>query len=318
MPPSGPNRRRTPSIRNMQLRSSFFCLVTLLLDCVALTASGQAPPGIQVVTTFDYPGTVISTTPFQISNRGDIAGWYVDPSDSIRGFVRFRNGTFSRPIVDPSDTGHSTLSSGINNNRTVVGSFFVVADNVFHGFFLSGRAFTQFDFGGASETDIAGINDTGDFAGYFFDNSQPFRAFVSIGGVSKRVRIPGSVSDYAVGINNADTIVGCYEDSLSVTHGYYCGAAGNITSVDFPGSTFTELRGINDKGWIVGRYLLDTGSYHGFVLLPPDTFLPYDYPNSTATSLNGINNAGFITGRYKDTAGLEHGILARVSSAASR
>ena len=68
----------------------------------------------------------------------------------------------------------------------------------------------------------------GDFVGYFLDNSEVFRAFVSIGGVSQQVRIPGSVSDYAVGINNADTIVGCYEDSLSVIHGYYRNAAGGI------------------------------------------------------------------------------------------
>src|SRR5258705_13160170 len=99
---------------------------------------------IEVVTTFDYPGTGNLTLPQKINERGDIVGEFIDSSGVVRGFVRFSDGSFSAPIVDPNDTGGFTEGRGINNSRTVAGDY-VGSDDHFQGFFLSGGTFTEYD-----------------------------------------------------------------------------------------------------------------------------------------------------------------------------
>ena len=75
---------------------------------------------IEVITIFDYPGTgIVTTSPQKINERGDIVGEYIDSTGVVRGFVRFSNGTFSAPIVDPNDTVGFTEGRGINISGTV-------------------------------------------------------------------------------------------------------------------------------------------------------------------------------------------------------
>src|SRR5215472_2481501 len=93
---------------------------TFAVFTLACFAHAQPVPdliSIRVVTTFDYPGTGNSIFPQKINDAGDIAGVYLDSSDVNRGFVRFRNGNFSAPIVDPNDTCNVTEGNGINNSR---------------------------------------------------------------------------------------------------------------------------------------------------------------------------------------------------------
>src|SRR6476469_601790 len=80
---------------------------------------------IQVITTFDYPGAGNSTLPQKINERGDVVGEFIDSSGVTRGFVRFSNGSFSDPIVDPNDTVGFTEGRGINNSRTVAGDYVI-------------------------------------------------------------------------------------------------------------------------------------------------------------------------------------------------
>ena len=121
---------------------------------------------IEVITTFDYPGTGNQTLPQKINERGDIVGEFIDSSGVTRGFVRFSDGSFSAPIVDPNDTVGFTEGRGINNPRTVVGDY-ATSDGNLHGFFLSGGTFTGFDIPGAAFTAVLSINNPGDFTGTF-------------------------------------------------------------------------------------------------------------------------------------------------------
>src|SRR4026208_20435 len=112
---------------------------------------------IEVITTFDYPGTGNNTLPQKINERGDVVGVFVDSNGVTRGFVRFSDGSFSAPIVDPNDIVGFTEGRGINNSRTVVGDY-LASDGVnLHGFFLSGGTFTGFDVPGASFTAVLSI-----------------------------------------------------------------------------------------------------------------------------------------------------------------
>jgi len=268
---------------------------------------------IEVITTFDYPGTGNSTEPQKINDGGDIVGIYLDSLGVSRGFVRFSNGSFSAPIVDPNDTVGFTEARGINNPGTVVGDY-ASPDANNHGFFLSGGTFTQYDIPGALSTDVFGINDAGDFTGTFSNDDVTQQAFVSVGGTVTSFSVPGAIATLAYQINNSkQLVVGYYIDSSGILHGYYRDANGALHfPIDPSGSVQTILFGDNNRNWVVGRYADASGVTHGLFFVPPNQFATFDYPGSTFTSLNGINAQGFICGRYGDASGIAHGIIARV------
>ena len=140
------------------------------------TFAQQAPNSgsIEVITTFDYPGAGNSTLPQKINERGDVVGEFIDSNGVTRGFVRFSDGSFSAPIVDPNDNVGFTEARGINNSRTVAGDYLI---SPAHSFFLSGSTFTEYSVPGAVQTDVLSINDPGDFTGGFDDGSGIFQAF---------------------------------------------------------------------------------------------------------------------------------------------
>ena len=269
---------------------------------------------IEVITTFDYPGTGNLTEPQKINERGDIVGVFIDSSGVTRGFVRFSDGSFSAPIVDPNDTVGFTEGRGINNLRTVCGDY-ATSDGNLHGFFLSGGTFTEYDIPGALTTAVLSINETGDFAGTFVPGSGIQQAFVSVGGTVTLFSVPAAIATLAYEINNSKhLVVGYFIDSSGILHGYYRDSDGTLHfPIDPTGSVGTILFGLNDKNWVVGRYADSSGVTHGLFFVPPNNFFTFDYPGSTFTSLNGINDQGFITGRYVDASGIAHGIIARVT-----
>src|SRR5947208_135175 len=138
-------------------------LAVFTLACFAFAQQAPDSVSIRVITTFDYPGTGNSTNPQKINDTNDIVGGYVDSSGVTRGFVRFANGNFSTPIIDPNDTCifHYTLASGINNSRLICGDYHgggvpCFADS--HGFFLMGHNFSNFDVPGSRTTALGGVN----------------------------------------------------------------------------------------------------------------------------------------------------------------
>ena len=188
------------------------------------TFAQQAPSSgsIEVITTFDYPGTGNLTLPQKINERGDIVGEFIDSTAVTRGFVRFKDGSFSAPIVDPNDTVGFTEGRGINNSGTVAGDY-VISDGTLHSFFLSGGTFTEYDVPGAVQTNLLSINDPGDFTGGFDpDGSGIFQAFVSVGGTLTTFSVPAALGTFAYEITNSKQLtVGYYIDSSGILHGYY-------------------------------------------------------------------------------------------------
>jgi hypothetical protein len=268
---------------------------------------------IEVITTFDYPGTGNSTLPQKINERGDIVGEFIDSTGVTRGFVRFSNGSFSAPIVDPNDTVGFTEGRGINNPGTVCGDY-ATSDANDHGFFLSGGTFTEYDIPGALSTDVFGINDAGDFTGTFSDDDVTQQGFVSVGGTVTSFSVPAATATLAYEINNnKKLVVGYYIDSSGILHGYFRDANGALHfPIDPSGSVQTILFGDNNRNWVVGRYADASGVTHGLFFVPPNKFFTFDYPGSTFTSLNGISSQGNICGRYVDASGIAHGFIARV------
>src|SRR5437773_97252 len=280
------------------------------------TFAQQAPSSgsIEVIMTFDYPGAGNLTLPQKINERGDIVGEFIDSNGVTRGFVRFIDGSFSDPIVDPNDTVGFTEGRGINNSGTVCGDY-ASSDGNNHRFFLSGGTFTEYDVPGAASSSVLGINDVADFTGSFSYGSGIFQGFLSVGGTLTSFSVPGALLTLAYEINNSNQlVVGYFVDSSGILHGYFRDVNGALHfPIDPSGSTGTILFGLNDKNWVVGRYADSSGATHGLFFVPPNQFSTFDYPGSTFTSLNGINDKGFICGRYVDASGIAHGFLARVT-----
>jgi hypothetical protein len=288
--------------------------VLFVFPLMATFAQQAANAGsIEVITIFDYPGTGNSTLPQKINERGDIVGEFIDSNGVIRGFVRFSDGSFSDPIVEPNDTVGDTEGRGINNLGTVVGDY-GTSDGNLHGFFLSGGTFTEYDVPGAVLTAVLSINNIADFAGTFVDGSGLQQAFVSVGGTLTLFSIPGATNTLAYDINDSEhLVVGYYIDAAGILHGYYRDANGALHfPIDPTGSVATILFGDNNRNWVVGRYQDASGVTHGLFFVPPNNFFTFDFPGSTFTSLNGISNQRNITGRYVDASGIAHGIIARV------
>ena len=289
--------------------------VLFVFPVMGTFAQRAAPSGsIEVITTFDYPGAGNNTLPQKISERGDIVGEFIDSAGVTRGFVRFSNGSFSDPIVDPNDTVGFTEGRGINNSGTVDGDY-VGADGFVHSFLLSGGIFTEYDVPGAVQTNLLSITDTGDLTGAFDpDGSGVFQAFIDHGGTITSYTVPGAAATLAYEINNSKHLtVGYYIDAAGVLHGQSRDANGALTfPIDPPGSVTTVLFGLNDRNWVVGRYADAAGVTHGLFFVPPDSFFTFDYPGSAFTSLNGINDQGNIVGRFVDATGIAHGFIARV------
>ena len=269
---------------------------------------------IEVITTFDYPGAGNSTLPQKINERGDVVGEFIDSSGVTRGFVRFSDGSFSAPIVDPNDTVGFTEGRGINNSGTVDGDY-VGSDGFVHSFLLSGGTFTEYDVPGTVQTNLLSINDAGDLTGAFDpDGSGIFQAFIDRGGTITSYSVPGAAGTLAYEINNNKKLtVGYYIDASGILHGQYRDANGALHfPIDPSGSVATVLFGDNNRNWVVGRYADSAGVTHGLFFVPPSTFITFDYPGSTFTSLNGISSQGNICGRYVDASGIAHGFLARI------
>ena len=75
-------------------------LLLVFCTCFALAAWPQARPqwGNKIVT-FDPPGEAQGTWVGSISPAGWIAGWYVDSSSMVHGFLRARV-TWQRPELN--------------------------------------------------------------------------------------------------------------------------------------------------------------------------------------------------------------------------
>lgn len=109
---------------------------------------------------------------------------------------------------------------------------------------------------------------------------------------------PGSVDTTATGNNNHRQIVGSFQDSLGIRHGYLRRADGSFVTIDPPGSIFTVAVGINDAGTIVGEWQASTGAFHGFTRSASGVYKTVDFPGAADSVLIGINEASDTVGAY--------------------
>ena len=116
----------------------------------------------------------------------------------------------------------------------------------------------------------------------------------------------------AYGVNDADQIVGYYQDGAG-NHGYLL-SGGVFTTLNDPsasGSNGTIAFGINASGFIVGGYGVGSITAHGFLYNPNNgTYTTIDDPLGVGrTTAFGINATGQIVGVYLDPMLVMHGFV---------
>ncbi len=145
---------------------------------------------------------------------------------------------------------------------------------------------------------------------------------------------PGSIGTIAHGINSFGQIVGEFEDSSGVTHGFIY-SAGSYSRFDYPGASSTVLNGINNAGDMVGYHDFLMGFFYkagtatftttvgvgsdvnnvdfipigdaGFLSTPTSQPDAVTYPGSLLTDSAGFSDAFQIVGDYADQSSVLHG-----------
>jgi hypothetical protein len=139
-----------------------------------------------------------------------------------------------------------------------------------------------------------GINNSNDVVG-FYQGSSGYSGFIDKSGVYTSLNYPGATSTVVYGTNDSDEVVGYYVDAGGVTHGF-TEENGAFTTVNAPGAVATYVMGINDAGETVGSYF-DGTDLHAFID-DGGVFTTIDYPGAPTTFAASINTAGDVVGWY--------------------
>ena len=182
---------------------------------------------------------------------------------------------------------------------------------LYHGVILENGELRQYDFPGAVETQIFGINDaTGALTGNFIDGSGVRRGFSG----DTIIEHPEASETFADFVNTDGLVVGGYIDTEGVYHAYLRSPDGNFISMNPPGAIEFEyvfLTGINDASTFVARFKVvgdvpstrvgsfRTGSWE------------LRFPGSVSTDGWNINQDGSVVGHYQSADGRTHGFIAR-------
>ncbi len=127
----------------------------------------------------DYP-TGATTDPYDINNKGQIVGYYFDPSNPSLGQQGFEydSGTYATINV-PGDI--DTEPSGINDQGVIVGSAYNPSGTTLgDGFIDNGGTFTTFDYPGAIYTGVYGVSDSDVFIGEYENADGSYGGFVYV------------------------------------------------------------------------------------------------------------------------------------------
>jgi uncharacterized membrane protein len=215
-------------------------------------------------TVVDFPDST-GTFAEGLNDRGDVTGFYNDAAGVSHGFI-LEDGNF---VTLDLPGALLTQPIGINNRRQVVGSY-QSADQGFHGFLFDDGQFATIDQGPetglAASTSPFSISNRGEIAGTFFD-PDTLRGFVGRNPVFEDFDVPGQGFTIPSGINDPGTIVGSYNDTNLVEHGFVL-TRGSFSTVDFPGAPASFALGINASGLIVGLYADSAGIFHSYLAVP--------------------------------------------------
>jgi hypothetical protein len=231
--------------------------------------------------------------------------WAQDGADTTSPVMyKFDNVVFS------GDTFVQLL--GINKDGKIAG--YHGSGNPGHpnkGFVLTlPSTFTPENVPNSLQTQVIGINDAKETAGFFIDQKQVTHGFLYDGLRYKTVDFPGTTFNQLLGVNDFSQAAGYYADSNNIDHAYILDRFGNVfLALTIPNSQGgSQATGINNTGSISGFYIDAKGVNHGFLLLPGQ-LKTLDFPDAMLTQALGVDINNNVVGFYQDAGGNSHGFL---------
>jgi hypothetical protein len=296
-----------------------------VLFCVARLAA-QTPAFTFFDTAGAGTGAGQGTVPWAINQSGVIAGYYIDSSNLVHGFLRSAAGV----ITEFNATGlSSTYVSGINRKGQIVGNGAHLAGltNYVHGFLRNPNGnFIHIDPAGpngSQNTLFLAINDSGEMSGTYVDVAGGVvHGFLrSSSGVYTVVDEPDAVSNesgqgtFITGINASGEVTGYYNDANTfVINGFTRDSSGNFQIFSAPGSgnnfgTGTFASAVNTSGQVTGDFLDNSFVSHPYLLSSTGIMTEFSITAATQTYALSLNDSGTVLGQYTDSGSLQHGFI---------
>ena len=180
--------------------------------------------------------------------------------------------------------------------------------------FATTYSFETVDYPGDTFTQLLGINNSNEIAGYHNVNANKGFIYKLSSKTFTTENYPGSAQTQVIGINNPPfKTSGFYVTSSNQNIGFtdYNGA---FTKVAYPGKPFNQLLSQNDYGQAAGYYSSNLAGTDPDVPYVYDemggVFEVYTIPGATGgAQATGINNSDDVCGFYIDKNGVNHGWL---------
>ncbi len=209
---------------------------------------------------------------------------------------------------------------GINNLGQIAGYF--GSGNAGHpnaGYVLNApyaqRDFGNQDFPGGMQTQVTGLNDNGISVGFFSTQNGATPAddnnfgFWRRDGRYYKVDFPTRNNskppvNQLLGVNDAGTAVGFYNDAAGNSHGYsYNIWSRHFKKITVPGATSLTAAGINNQGAVAGFLTNAKGTVEAFLKLHSGRVVTIAMPGASMTQAFGVNDAGEVVGAYTTGSG---------------
>lgn len=242
-----------------------------------------------------------------------IAGWYVDSSDDIHGFL-FEN--YNSPVtwttLDYDDgviEAVNTKAYGVNKYGNTVGAYWDDNGDV-HGFIYtkSSEVYETFDYPNSTSTRLWAINNDGDLVGTYHDSNEEIHGFFYDSSLEEFTVFDQPFITRAYGVNDADEVVGYYHNDTKIRGAHF---DGDYTKIHFPDAKRTKAFEINNYGYgstIVGQYVDTNNVTRGFVY-NWSTYTSKENENMVSTKFVGINDEELIIALCTDSNGDVHSFI---------
>ena len=213
-------------------------------------------------TVIDVPGAA-GTLASAPNNRGQVALGYFNAPDYYTHAAVYSRGRY---IYLPDCPGQLNTSPSAINDRGYI-SGVVWSDNftIVHSYVWDGKTCDVYD-EPASDihfTNAFAINNRGQIVGQYNTSDGVIHGYLKYRDNYTEITFPGAPNTVALGINNADVIVGLYGNAGPGPYGFAVGSHGYVmwggvySTLDYPGAVSSFSTGINDVGQIVGVYHLN-------------------------------------------------------------
>lgn len=223
-------------------------------------------------------------------------------------------------VSNPNDVTFTQLL-GINNSSAIAGYFGSGASgHPNKGFTLAlPSTFTPENFPGSAQTQVTGINNSGNTSGFYIDTTGVTHGFMDTGGTFSTVDAPGTAFNQLLGLSDVVQAAGYSSTdatgaTLQRAFTEDGGSFSYLSSFLPSGIGNNQATGVNNSGEVSGFYLTNSGADATGFLLNGSKLTSLEFPGSVFTQALGLNNDGQVVGFYTDSAGNTHGFVYDVTT----